>query len=112
MNNTFNIFANLNKAISNFDNNTVNVIPADNNGNTERRYLGGGHNGYEFSQRELLIDIDMVIHELTHLSTLHNLATTTPYNDKYLQEKMAYDSQELYNQIKSYDEDHYFYLVK
>lgn len=59
MNNTFNIFANLNKALDNFDNNTVNVIPADNNGNSERRYLGGGHNGYEFSQRELLIDIDM-----------------------------------------------------
>lgn len=59
MNQTFNIFANLNKAITNFDNNTVNVIPADNHQNTERRYLGGGHNGYEFSQRELLIDIDM-----------------------------------------------------
>lgn len=59
MNNTFNIFANLNKAINDFDNNTVNVIPADNHQNTERRYLGGGHNGYEFSQRELLTDIDM-----------------------------------------------------
>lgn len=59
MNNTFNIFATLNKAVNDFDNNTINVIPADNNGNTERRYLGGGHNGYEFSQRELLIDIDM-----------------------------------------------------
>jgi len=59
MNNTFNIFGILNKALNNFDNNTINVIPADNHQNTERRYLGGGHNGYEFSQRELLIDIDM-----------------------------------------------------
>lgn len=59
MNNTYNIFATLNKAINDFDNNTVNVIPADNQNNTDRRYLGGGNNGYEFSQRELLADIDM-----------------------------------------------------
>lgn len=59
MNSTYNIFSVLNQAVSDFDNNTVNVIPADNQNNSDRRYLGGGHDGYEFSQRELLIDIDM-----------------------------------------------------
>lgn len=58
------------------------------------------------------IGIETVTHELMHLVTLHYKATTTKLSDRVFQETMAYDSQFLYSQLRSFDEDNYLRLIK
>jgi hypothetical protein len=57
------------------------------------------------------IQMETIIHELSHISTLHNFATSSP-NDRFIQEVQAYDIQFLYAQIRSYEEDGHFKIMK
>lgn len=59
------------------------------------------------------IRMDILIHELTHLATLHNFSGDCVDTKKNVcQEINAYDTENLYMQMLSYDEDNVIRIVK
>lgn len=59
----YNIFTVLTDSIAEFDTETISVIP-ESTEDSNRRYLGNGNNGYKFSQRDILNDIDMAYNSI------------------------------------------------
>lgn len=59
------------------------------------------------------IDMSILIHELAHLTTIHNSNknSCTYTNTALWQETNAYDTEHLYTQIKSFHEDNYLRLT-
>lgn len=58
------------------------------------------------------INMEILVHELFHLVTLHNKALCKDITDRVCQETNAYDMEHLYMQVKSMDEDSIIRLAK
>lgn len=56
---TYDLIGVMDKAIQEFDNKSINVVQSTDADNQGKRYLAAENNGYQFSQRQMINDIDM-----------------------------------------------------
>lgn len=58
------------------------------------------------------IEMNILVHELVHLGTLHYVKDCPDFSTNVCQERIAYNVEDLYTQIKSLNEDQFFNINK